>query len=302
MKTSQLFWGTFFLALGSLFLLVRYDLICVDWYFVWDLWPLILIFCGLSIISNKTKFKPFVVLLFGIFMGIIVFGTIYNIFDGLWFDERIEECDSYEVMEFNSSFDPEIKKVDLTISAGAGKILIGGKTDELFHADLIGSLVEYSLDSEREDDTAKLVFEMERASFDLLGEKPQNKIEIMLNEKPVWNIKFDLGAAKNDIDLSEYKVKNIEINSGAAKTKMKLGAKSDLVNVEVKMGASSLQLLIPEEFGVKLTGEMVFVAKNLKDFRKINSEEYVSDNFERVNKKVLIEFNGGVSSLEINRY
>jgi len=72
MKTKQLFWGFFLLTLGSIFLVDKFTFIPLDWNFVWDLWPLALVFWGISVLTKSTSFKPFVSALFGIFIGIML--------------------------------------------------------------------------------------------------------------------------------------------------------------------------------------------------------------------------------------
>ena len=79
-KSSQMFWGFSFLTVGVLYLLEKLDVYWGYWGFIWDLWPLILILAGIAIIVKGTFLKPLISGLFGILVGVLVFGFFNNLF------------------------------------------------------------------------------------------------------------------------------------------------------------------------------------------------------------------------------
>ena len=143
---------------------------------------------------------------------------------------------------------------------------------------------------------------MGHKSFSIFDGKIKNKLDIELNENPIWDMKLDIGAAKASIDLTKFKVKNLDLNTGATQVFLKLGDDYENTNVDVEMGAASLEIYIPKDSGCKVTGKMFLISKDLEGFSKIRKRHYETKNYETASNKIDIDIQGGVSSLEIKRY
>ena len=50
MNTGRLFWGMLLVSAGVLLLLDRIGVFAVSWTFVWQLWPLVLVFWGVALV------------------------------------------------------------------------------------------------------------------------------------------------------------------------------------------------------------------------------------------------------------
>jgi hypothetical protein len=298
MKTGQLFWGAFFLTLGSLILLVKYDLMDVNWSFTWDFWPVILILWGLSVILRNTVAKPVVAPLFGLFLAIFVYGIVLNAFDLFDYDHSYES----DPKTFYENFSDEVEYANLELKGGVGYFSIKDETSKLIKGTGWGNIGSYSLHSNYNDDTANLDVDFGKNSVTLFGTNIKKRLDLRLNDKPIWDIELYLGAAKANFDLSKFKVSRIVLETGATETKIKIGDKLDRVNVDVEMGAASLKILIPQGFECKLTGDMVLVSKELPGFSKRGSGYYTTSDYEFADKKIKINVDGGVSSLSIDRY
>jgi hypothetical protein len=300
MKTGQLFWGTFFLTLGSLFLLVKYNTIDINWHFTWDLWPVLLILWGLTVILKNTVAKPVMGVLFGVFLGVFIYGAVFNIFDV--FDYSDDHFDEYESKTFYEDFSEDTEYANLELSAGVGSFTIRDRTSKLIKGTARGNIGSYSLYTKNRDETAYLEVDFGKNSVTIFGAEIKNKLDISLNDTPIWDIDLNLGAAKADFDLSKFKVSKISLETGASKTRILIGDKLDRVNVDVKMGAASLEFQIPQDFECKLTGDMVFITKEIPGFIKRDSGYYTTPDYESAEKKIMINVDGGVASLSITRY
>ncbi|OGU55028.1 MAG: hypothetical protein A2V66_07775 [Ignavibacteria bacterium RBG_13_36_8] len=298
MKTGQLFWGMFFLALGALILFTKYDIIISNWDFVWDLWPLLLVFIGLMVVTKNTIVKPIISLLFGIFIAVVIFGTFYNLFGFIECNEDYDYSISkvYEENYNGSEF------ANLEVKSGAGTFYIQRPTDLLVHGTGKGNFADYNFYTYNRDNTAWVEFNLRNKHFSIFDGKIRNFLEIELNEKPVWDLKLDIGAARAKFDLSPFKIRDIDLNTGATSVYIKLGNLYDDVNVSVEMGAASLIFDIPKESGCKLTGKMFLMSKDLDGFIKRDKRYYETPNYEDAENKIDIDIQGGVSSVEINRY
>lgn len=297
-KTGQLFWGFLLLSIGILYLIERYTVLFSDWEFVWNLWPLVLIFWGILVLTKESIAKPFVSILFGIFIGVMIYGT----FADITIDSGIhyEDDEDYSTHTYSEEFDSSITKAYLEVNSGAGKFLIERTTDDLAKANSKGNFADYSFVTERGSNSASVYIDFKEKKFNLFGRK-SNFLEVQLNDNPIWDMEFNIGASGANFDLSKFKVRNIGLNTGASNTKITLGDKTDEINLEVNMGAASLEIFIPENSGCHLTGDMVLFSKKLDGFIK-DSGSYKTNNYKDADNKIYIRIEGGVSKLKIFRY
>lgn len=301
MKTGQIFWGIFFLIFGSLFLLSKYDLLVMNWSFAWDLWPLLLIFWGLSIITKDSKVKPFISAAFGIIIAVIVFGIISNIFEHTSADD-ISWSSSGNTNYFSEEWNKSIENAHLEIHAGGGKFVINDTTDKLIEGKAKGIFSNSSFEYDTSGNVANLLYELQDENIKIFPKHNlMNYLSVQLNPKPVWDIDLEFGAAKLNCDFSKYKVASLNLESGAASSKFKFGRLQKEVNVKIEMGAAKLKILVPKEFGCKIEGEMVLVAKDFRGFNK-TEDSYITDDYDKADGKINIQIEGGVSSIDVERY
>ena len=299
MKSKQLFWGFFFLTLGFLYLLVKFG-VFLEIDFSWDLWPLLLILAGISIITEGTFIRPLLSGVFGILVALLVFGWVGNIFND---DDDFDSVSTEEYVKktFTVPYDSTITIANLSLKAGAGKFFINDDTDKLIYAKAKGTKVNYSMKDSQKDSIVWIDIKSETKNFKLFNDKP-TKFYLKLNQNPVWNLDLELGAAKSEIDLSNLRVKNLVLKTGATKTEIKLGDKLKKTYLNIDMGVASLKIKIPHNAGCKILGNMGLVKKELPDFETTDKGIYKTSNYETAEKKIIIDFNGGVSKFEVERY
>jgi len=297
MKTKQLFWGFLLLTIGSLFLLEKFTFIRMEWSFVWDLWPLVLVFWGISVLSKGTAFKPIVSALFGVFLGTMLYGSMFS-FSNIGY----VDSDNYKVNTFSKQMDSSTTFAEFTLIAGAGKFIIKGNTNKLIDIYAKGSQKFYTFNTNSDDSTQFVDLTMNNGGIHILPNTVSTKLNIRLNSKPIWDFDFNIGASSSLFDFSEFKVKNIDLKTGASKAEIKLGSLFNDIHLKIEMGAASLKIRIPKSSGCELRGDMVLFSKKLKGLEKISSGYYTTDNFDKSKNKIFIQINGGVSKLSVVRY
>lgn len=299
MKSGKMFWGFFLLTLGVLSLLVKYEVIVGSFDFVWNTWPLIFVFWGLSVIFKENFIKPIVSALFGIFIALLIFGLIYSTFWG--FNLDFDKSDKF-TEQYSKEYEPDVKVANLKLDSGAGSFVIDDTTSNLIDAKAYGIFADYDFNYEKIDSVTNIAFQLHTKNFRVVKNKFKNNLHLKLNTKPKWNFEFNIGASKNKFDLSPFKVQDLEINTGATNSKIKLGDKNDSANVNIEMGAASLTLEIPKTVGCKIDSDLSLVSRNFGDFNKIEDGTYQTENFEKSKKKIFIKVQGGVSSFNVVRY
>lgn len=303
-KSGQIFWGILFLTLGILFFLDKYDVLQTDFYFIWDLWPVVFVFIGLMVIVRDTFFRPIVGALFGAYVGLMIFGGLNNTFSGNFVDVDVDfdEEDFHQVQKFYEPFDEEIQFADLYLTAGIGICEISSSTRDLIRGIARGTNTDYYFDTEQAENKAKIVLDLNKEEFRIRGGGIESKLDVQLNEEPVWDLDLEIGAAKANFDLTDYKVRKINLKTGATETKIKIGDLYDETYIDVDMGAASLEIKIPREFGCKIDGEMALIKKDFKDFIEKDDDTYVTENYNNTNNKIMINVEGAIASLRVVRY
>lgn len=299
MKYKNIFWGIVLIAIGVMFILKNLDIINFNWFMLFQLWPLILVFWGISLIPVKDYVK-FILMLLSLSIGIwlvnyyksdIFFGWHINKDDKKnWTEQRMSE-----------TYDSTITKATLRLDAVAGNYNINSTTDKLIDFESKGNIGDYKLLVSNEDSTKVVKIGLESNVVNINNNNKGNETNILLNPNPLWNLKFEAGASDIDFDLSQFKVEKIKFDGGASNIKIKIGNKIPMVNLDVDAGASSIKIHIPKESGCELIGDNVLSSLHVENFTSKDGV-YRTDNFEKAANKIYIKIDAAVSKMKIERY
>jgi hypothetical protein len=310
MKTSHIFWGIFFIALGGLILLNNFTYIYFDWETLAKLWPVVLILWGLSLFVKDNRFvKGFIVALLAVIIALTIFSTFNFFFDVVHYENGrsftgivIDNDSDVDTTNYFEPFNLNIKDSKLEFESGAGHFEINGISEGLFSARTAGLKNNYSIDTDTYGDNANINFAIKEKHFSFGHGKFINDVEMKLNTIPVWNLDFKMGAAGVYLDLSPYKIENVDISMGAAKLKARLGNQNDNIRFHIEGGVSSIEILVPESSGCEIHSETVLSNNHFNGFNKISSGLFRTTNFDTSSNKIYLSFNTGVSSIKVNRY
>ncbi|NWF90017.1 MAG: hypothetical protein HXY50_11230 [Ignavibacteriaceae bacterium] len=307
MKPKHIFWGVFLVTLGTLILISNFALVDLNLSQLWKLWPLVLIFWGISYIINKDFVKILLAVVIGILLALSIYGASQSIFNICDKDIEFEFSDG----EFNSNsdttvyiakYDSKIKNVDFLIDAGAGSFKILEPTAELITIHAIGLKNNYVFNKTDSDNTANIEVRMKKTKIKLRKGSYKNKVETELNTNPIWNMNFDIGAAAIDFDLSPYKVNTLKLDIGAASLDLKIGDKHPQTFIDIDAGASSIDVQIPDSSGCEIKSDVAISSKHFYGFETVKAGLYRTENFESAKNKIYLTIDAGVSSINVNRY
>jgi hypothetical protein len=300
MKTKQIFWGVFLISIGILILLRNYLNLDFELGDIWKLWPLVFVLVGVNLMIRNDTAKSIVSGLTGFILAVALYASVAGIFG--WIrddvDFRFDDSD-FEISEYTTPYEKGIRNASLQVEAGAGSFVMNDSTELLFSASVEGKNNKYSLTANTDDESADLLFKMKSAKFFI---KNKNRVELKLNTAPLWDLNFDIGAAAADFDLSSYNIESLDIEMGAASLKLKLGDINPESHIKIDAGASSIDILIPENAGCEIHTEASLSSKSFTGFTKISENLYRTENFKDASKKILLNMHSGISSINVNRY
>ncbi len=305
MKTSHIFWGIFFIAIGGLVLLGNLTDLNFTWNLAWKFWPMVLVLIGVSILVKNQIGKGIVAGLAALVLALTLYASVSattNLIDDDFEINFGDEDVVFDTTFFSQDYSDSIKTAALNFSAGAGGFKMLTPTDKLLDFRTEGNVNNYRLDRQDSDTHSEINFEMKNNHIKLGNHNYKNSVEMSLNKNPEWELKFEVGAASVDLDLTQYKVSKLYVGMGAAAFNVKLGSLVDVARLKIEAGASDIDILIPDSVGCEINSDAALSSRNYEGFIKINKDLYRSENFDKYPKKIYIDIDCGVSSIDVKKY
>lgn len=305
MSYKKIFWGVMLVIIGVLFILKNTGAIYFNWHTVWNLWPVVLILWGISILPVKDWIK----LVSSLAIVLISFVAIQQFADNSSrfsfnnknhqeYDESYTDAD--KTQQISEKYDAKITKASLNLKVGAGTFKISDTTDQLIDFEQFGDRVKYNMEVQNPDSiTSNITLSLKESHF---RNRIENDVDIKLNVNPEWDLKLEVGAAEVDFDLSAFKVNSLKLEGGASDIEVKLGDKAIESNVEVNAGAASITLKVPAGVGCQIISNTVLASKDFEGFDKKDGNVYQTPGFETSAKKIKIKAEAGMASISVQRY
>ncbi len=301
MKVSRLFAGVLVVILGIALFLSNFDILHLDWHYIFKLWPVLLVLAGISVLVPNQKWRAVLyALTLVLVVGWIVsaatvgFGRFSDIFEG--------HGRNVQSQEFTQDLGKGIKSASLSIKAGAGVFTLDDTTSDLFRAKTESDIGSYTFDSDKNGTSQSLDLTFQGKDSRWNFGHSRNTVDLRLNAKPDWTLHLDVGACKVNFDLTPYLVRQATIKAGASSIKVRLGDRADTARVRFETGVSSLVVYVPKNSGCRILDKAELSSKSFPGFEKDGDGLYRSPNFASAPKKIFIEADAGISSIKIERY
>lgn len=293
---NKVFLGLIIVIFGFAFLLSNLKIVSSH-FDISLLWPLFIIFIGLSLLRKKSAVSAVVG---SIVTALCVFLVFVSFFSTISIKESAQTAVS--VFPVTVSLDPGVTKAEISLNAGVGEIKVYGMdSKQLIDGNLTTNLFKAKVDSKTADGIQKVNLEFKKNSGWMRGSDFKNDLSLGINNNVPLDILINSGASDNNIDLSDIKAESVSVHTGASSVNLKMGDALD-ANVIIEAGASSINLIMPKTAGVKLIIESGLSSQNLPDFTSVNKNTYQSSNYESSEKKINVDIKMGMASLSVNWY
>lgn len=299
MKSGRMFWAVLFITVGLLGLLQNLSFMawCLDG--LWKLWPLVLILIGVSVMFRDKQYRWVFSGGAGLLVGLIGFAMFQrgcNEIDTNWDSEG-----KLVKQTLTEGLDTAIARASFTFEGGAGVFMISDTTGQLIVAESESTIGGYELTRADSVGMSYLTLSMNSGDVHWHGHG-KNTMNIRLNPDPEWEMQFDVGAAKANFDLSPFKVRKVEFNGGASSVEIKLGSRSDITDVDIETGVSSITVLVPATVDCEVRTDASLSSKEFEGLTKISPGVWRSEEYGTKTGKVTINVDAGVSSIHVARY
>ena len=301
MKVSRLFAGALIVLLGIALFLSNFDILRLDWHFIFRLWPILLVLAGISVLVSNPRWRT---ALYALTLILVIawivsaasegWGRISNIFEGRGGDVQSQQ--------FTQDLSKGVDNATLSINAGAGSFTLDDTTSELVQANTESNIGHYTFDSDKNAATQTMQLTLKGKDDRWNFGHSRNTVDLRLNTKPAWNFDLNVGACKANFDLTPYIVKRATIKAGASSINVKVGDRADTTRLNLETGVSSLTVYVPSASGCRIKDKVELSSKSFDGFVKGKDGYYRSPNYETAKKKIFIEADAGISSVKVERY
>jgi hypothetical protein len=302
MSYRKIFWGVLLVLIGVLFILKNTGVLFFSWHTFWNLWPVILILWGISIIPVKDWIKAVlsIVTLIVAFIAVQHYGNNDNWnWNFRYHDKDNDQTEEPITQKLSEDMDSIVKYATLDLNIGVGEFSIIDTTSQLIELDRTGSEGKYSMTSHDNDSMRVIKLSLDKAEFK--GEI-KNTVKMKLNTKPVWDLELNVGAAEVNFDLSKFKTRKVDLQGGASDIEVKIGNLYPESNVNIEAGAASITVRIPKESGCEITNNTFLASKNFEGFKKTSDHHYRTEGYANAKSKIHINMEAGMASINVERY
>jgi hypothetical protein len=285
------FLGIFIVIFGLIILLSSLNIVSIN-VDIRLIWPIFVIFLGLSLFTRKDS----VSLMVG---SVISFIVIVLLCISLFQVKPIVE-NKETSMPIVVSQEMEIEKAKIEINAGMGDIsLYGSDTPNLIEGSILSNFAKAVTNSSITDN-------VQEVKLDINGDSdwksaPKNELKLGLNKDSLIDLFFNSGASSNSLDLSEVKAENINISTGASSLNLKVGDKVNS-NILIEAGASSIVISLPKTMQGKIIFESALSSKDMNGFDYVGDNVYKTSKYDSSENKIDIDIKAGMASIVINWY
>ncbi|MBI9043335.1 MAG: hypothetical protein JEZ06_02545 [Anaerolineaceae bacterium] len=266
MRRSNVFWGILIIVIGFLFLLNSMNILRID---VWVLiWPLVLISAGLWFLLAPVIFKG----------------------------------KELETQSLNLPLEGT-NKAFVQIQHGAGTLNIkdSSETNTLLNGTFVGGL-DHHIERSSDITSVKLKIPTDAwwTRMPAMGFEG-HRWDMEISPAIPLELDIDSGANESFLDLSKLVVKKLSIDTGASSTRVLMPEQAGETFTEIKSGAASVRLHIPENVACKIEVEsgIAEIKIDQNRFPKVN-KIYQSSNFDSADNRAFIKIGTGVGSIVIN--
>jgi hypothetical protein len=333
---SKVVLGVILIVLGIVFLGNNYNWFDIDVSFrqIAKWWPLLLVVGGIGVFLNPDRrvSNPLTVLAISFAIPLALFSAAndgvkkversfkFDAFpdkdDNSGNDSYSSNEDHYEsnssngsdrkVQNFNVENQLGIERAKLDFGGGAAEFFLETTKDNLFEAKTVLTKGSYKLESDKSGSNVEVDFDMIDSDSKHVNVNDDmdfdNDVYLKLNPAVLWDIRLGIGAGDLDFDFSKFKVERIKVETGVAAIRIKLSDLLKEVEVDVKSGVAKVNIEVPKGVGCRIDLSGAMNSKNFSGFNKIDNDCWETSNFDSAQKKIYIDLDSGLTSLNISRY
>ncbi|AGA68502.1 hypothetical protein Desdi_0983 [Desulfitobacterium dichloroeliminans LMG P-21439] len=302
---DSVFKGLFLILLGLVFLANMYGFLPWDfWSNVVDLWPLLLIFAGVALLLNKRI--PFSSILIVFLLALVGYSFVQSS-PSLTSKLPQGKVSGGQFIEISAPLEENVKKAELILNLGGVTMDVQGIEGESQSDQVVNGSYTWrgrmgsgqpEFSHKTSGDTTRVQFNSEKRTG-----SGESKIQLNLSDQVLYNrVNLNSGAVSGTMDFSRLRIEDLEINSGASDIQLRFGDTGVTTKVELSTGATELDLVVPENIGLKINISGIASETNFAgDGLILSSEDWVTPNYNDAKTKIEMDISMVAGKVNLER-
>lgn len=267
-----------------------------DWRFFASLWPLVLILIGIRFLLPRTNWANWA------FLSIIVLGTVGMLAAPTSVrDDLTGGRQSHLSTHVEQPGGKTVTRLKLQATAAASDFTVNSLPADsplLYSATSRGAELKEIFNSNGTEAHAKLEPKHDNNWF-VAG----RSLDISIARQPALELMLDSGASQSELDLTELNLESLKVDGGASNLTVTLGTKSPRQTLRFDGGASTLHIRVPTSAALKLSKDGGLTTDNFGSLGLTeHNSTFTSADFDTASTQITVKFDGGVSTINIERY
>jgi hypothetical protein len=302
-RGPDLFWPIILIGAGVIFLLANLGVITGNpWPIIWNLWPVILIVIGLDILFGRRSLLGGLI---GAALGLaliagLIFLLIAQPVPGLNFGMGNASLQTRHIDAPLAGI--QTANVSLDFGSGGYRLYALGDSDKLIDGEVsyYGNL---TFDVNASNDRANVRIDSQSGMF--FGfMMPDEKWDIGLNTKPVYDLDLNYGSGGGSADLSLLTLSGGQVDGGSGRVEVRLPATGKFT-LNADGGSGGLTFQVPGKMALRVeyehgSGGFISGARlNLVSGARNRDAVYETENFGSAGNAITLIVNGGSGSINI---
>jgi hypothetical protein len=291
---NKVFFGLFAVIYGLAFLINYTGLIYLN-VNLYLIWPLFVIFIGLSLFKKRDAVSTSLGATIATFCLALLFFSFMS--------SAPVNPNVLSIFPLNVEKSEGAERANININAGAGEVMIYGiDSGSLVKGEIQTNLTEVMVSSQFKDSVQTVDVSMAGAKKWFNKENLKNEFYVGIDKNTPVSLNVNSGASNNNIDLRGIEAESVILHTGASNVNLTMGEELNSADVVIEAGASSINLNFPKTAGVKIFVESGMSSQELTDFVSLEKNTYQSLNYESSDKKIVVNVKMGMASLTANWY
>jgi len=297
---GKFIWGLLIILVGVIFLGINLGWWQNNiWSLVWMFWPIILILIGIRFFIKNDYFLVMIVLIIIVLAIILGRSNVGGIKDQVW--SKLDNTVSTQ--NFTNPRNQEVSEIGYEINLGAMNVNVTAldpQSVEQYKGNF-KSTNGIDITNEIVADKQTVIFSEKPANFLTTQGVREFNLEVSPNKASTFRI--NSGASTLDLDFTNVILQKLSIDSGASSGKVKIGSKSSTTDLSINAGASSFNILVPQETRLWIESDSALLSKNFDQLGLEKKDgDYKSADYDSSLAKIHLEVSAGVSNILIEKY
>lgn len=262
----------------------------------WQLWPLLIVFAGLSLLSSKSR-------IIALASGLVTILVILII--GYLFITKSDALEKYSQPTKTTPFQinnqsSRATNAEVLIEAYGTSLNVIDSEGPMAQGKLVSNVSDLQINTSTKEDIQFATIST-KGLYEKFPTKYVNNLDVSLNNEKPTKLIVDVRASKASLGLQRFLLTDLEVKADASQLRISFPDRSLGASLDVR--TSNVSLVFPRNSGVQITTDSDLSRENFKGLMQVLQDEttqviYQTQNFNNSDNKINVEISSTLSNFK----